>query len=177
MGCCDGTEHATSRDCEHISGVPAYQVFHHDDTVRILNDPETFSNAVSSHLNVPNGMDPPEHTKFRQIIDTYFTDELIGAFEPSCREIARELIASGPRDTWVKVMSEFAEPFALRVQSAYLGWPEELQERCGNGPGRTTLPRWPVIGPPWARSPRSLTPTSGSCWMPGVTLARGRRRI
>jgi cytochrome P450 len=85
-------------------------------------------NPVSGHLNVPNGMDPPEHTKFRQIIDTYFTDELAGAFEPSCREISRELIASVPRDTGVKVMSEFAEPLALRVQSAYLGWPEALQE-------------------------------------------------
>jgi cytochrome P450 len=92
-----------------------WSVFHHSDTVRILNAPETFSNAVSSHLNVPNGMDPPEHMKFRRIIDAYFTDELVGAFEPTCREIARELVVSLPRDIWVKVMSDFAEPFALRV--------------------------------------------------------------
>jgi cytochrome P450 len=105
-----------------------WSVFHHDDTVRILNDPQTFSNAVSRHLNVPNGMDPPKHTKFRRIIDRYFTDELVSAFEPDCREIAQGLVASLPRDAWVKVMSEFAEPFALQVQSAYLGWPEELQE-------------------------------------------------
>jgi cytochrome P450 len=105
-----------------------WSVFHHGDAVRTLNDPETFSNAVSSHLNVTNGMDPPEHTKFRQIIDRYFTDELVAAFEPNCRDIARELVDSLPRDIWVKVMSEFAEPFALRVQSAYLGWPAELHE-------------------------------------------------
>jgi cytochrome P450 len=91
-----------------------WSVFHHSDTVRILNAPETFSNAVSSHLNVPNGMDPPEHTKFRRIIDAYFTDELVGALNPRA-EIARELVVSLPRDIWVKVMSDFAEPFALRV--------------------------------------------------------------
>ena len=39
-------------------------------------------------------MDPPEHTKFRQIIDGYFTDELVAALEPPCRHIARELVAS-----------------------------------------------------------------------------------
>jgi hypothetical protein len=35
--------------------------------VRILNNPETFSNAISSHLNVPNGMNPPEHAIFQRL--------------------------------------------------------------------------------------------------------------
>jgi cytochrome P450 len=105
-----------------------WSVFHHDDVVRILADHETFSNRVSRHLNVPNGMDPPEHTAFRAMIDRYFTAELVDGFEPTCREIARTLVASLPTDTWVKTMSEFAEVFALRVQSAYLGWPTELEE-------------------------------------------------
>jgi cytochrome P450 len=33
-----------------------------------------------------------------------------------------------PTSGWAKIMSEFAEVFALRVQSAYLGWPDSLQE-------------------------------------------------
>jgi cytochrome P450 len=105
-----------------------WSVFRHEETVRILHDPETFSNAVSSHLNVPNGMDPPAHTDFRRIIDRYFTAELVAGFEPACRDIAEELVASLPRDRWVKTMSDFAEVFALRVQSAYLGWPDDLRE-------------------------------------------------
>ena len=105
-----------------------WSVFRHRDTVRILHDPETFSNAVSSHLNVPNGMDPPLHTDFRRIIDRYFTAELVAAFEPRCRDIADELVAALPRDRWVRTMSDFAEVFAVQVQSAYLGWPDDLQE-------------------------------------------------
>jgi cytochrome P450 len=105
-----------------------WSVFRHGDAMRILHEHQTFSNAVSTHLNVPNGLDPPLHTDFRQINDRYFTDDLVGAFEPTCRNIAAELVAAIPRNRWVKVMAEFAELFALRMQSAYLGWPEDLQE-------------------------------------------------
>lgn len=50
-----------------------HSVFRHDDVCRILADHETFSNAVSQHLSVPNGMDPPEHTPYRKIIESYFS--------------------------------------------------------------------------------------------------------
>lgn len=36
-----------------------WSLFRHADVMRVLTDHETFSNAVSSHLSVPNGMDPP----------------------------------------------------------------------------------------------------------------------
>ena len=45
-----------------------WTVFRHEDVVRILEDHATFSNVVSAHLSVPNGMDPPEHTRFREKI-------------------------------------------------------------------------------------------------------------
>jgi cytochrome P450 len=43
-----------------------WSLFRHADVMRVLNDHDTFSNAVSSHLSVPNGMDPPEHTRYRR---------------------------------------------------------------------------------------------------------------
>lgn len=105
-----------------------WSLMRHADVVRALHDPETFSNAVSVHLNVPNGMDPPEHTRYREIVDRYFTAELVGAFEPDCRAIARELVADLPRGEVAFVMTRLAEPFALRVQTEYLGWPRALTE-------------------------------------------------
>lgn len=105
-----------------------WSVFGHADTVRIIEDHATFSNTASGHLNVPNGMDPPEHTRYREIIDRYFTAELVDAFEPECRRIARDLVAALPRGGRAKVMSELAEVFALQVQSAYLGWPADVHE-------------------------------------------------
>ena len=54
-----------------------WSLFRHADVLRAIEDPDTFSSAVSTHLNVPNGMDPPEHTVFRELVDRYFTDELV----------------------------------------------------------------------------------------------------
>ena len=48
-----------------------WSLFRHEDVVRVLNDHETFSNAVSRHLSVPDGMDPPEHTEYRRIVDLF----------------------------------------------------------------------------------------------------------
>jgi cytochrome P450 len=72
-------------------------------------------------------MDPPEHTEYRRINDRYFTPELMSAFEPSCRQIAANLVDALPRNRAVELMSEFAQLYALRVQSTFLGWPGELE--------------------------------------------------
>lgn len=100
----------------------------HADVVRVLHDHETFSNAVSQHLSVPNGMDPPEHTAYRRIIEPYFSPARMAAFEPDCRGIASRLVESAVQAGMVECMQEFAGPFAAQVQCAFLGWPETLQE-------------------------------------------------
>ena len=104
-----------------------WSVFRHEDVVRILDDHETFSNVVSTHLSVPNGMDPPEHTPFRAINDRYFTPAAMTAFEPVCRAISRELVAALPRGE-VELMADLAEDFANHIQCAFMGWPDALRE-------------------------------------------------
>src|SRR5690606_38676746 len=69
-------------------------VFRHADALRVIEDHETFSNAVSRFPSVPNGMDPPEHTPFRKLIEPYFDDAHNDAFAPACREIAESLVKS-----------------------------------------------------------------------------------
>jgi cytochrome P450 len=105
-----------------------WSLFRHDDVSRVLADHETFSNAVAARLTVPNGMDPPEHTEYRRINDRYFTPELMDWFEPTCREVAVRLVEALPRDGVTEFAAELAEIYALRVQSAFLGWPAELEE-------------------------------------------------
>ena len=105
-----------------------WSVFRHQDVVRVLNDPGTFSNAVSTHLSVPNGMDPPEHTAYRRIIEPYFHADKMAAFEPECRQIAAGLAASLVQRGQAELISEFAQLFAVRVQCAFLGWPPHMHE-------------------------------------------------
>jgi len=73
-------------------------------------------------------MDPPMHTEYRAVNDRYFTPELMDAFEPECRKVAVELIDSLPRQEPIDVIEQLAEIYALRVQSAFLGWPSPLEE-------------------------------------------------
>ena len=105
-----------------------WSLFRHADVMRVLHEPETFSNAVSQHLSVPNGMDPPEHGHFRRIIEPYFSPDAMARFEPECRRIARELVQSLPENGTTDVIPEFAEDFALRIQCAFMGWREDLHE-------------------------------------------------
>ncbi|AJZ57074.1 cytochrome P450 family protein [Paraburkholderia fungorum] len=102
-------------------------LFRHDDIMRVLNDPETFSSAVSSYLSVPNGMDPPEHTRYRSIIEPYFSPRRMMIFEPVCREIAGSLANGLSRGGEIEFNARFAQDFAMNIQCAFLGWPKELR--------------------------------------------------
>src|SRR5690606_17135344 len=73
-------------------GSSGWTFFRHADVMRALMDHETFSNAVSQHLSVPNGMDPPEHTPYRRLIEPYFGPDRMEAFRPVCQRIARNVV-------------------------------------------------------------------------------------
>lgn len=105
-----------------------WSLLRHEDVMRALLDHETFSNAAFTHLTVPNGMDPPEHTAFRRIIEPYFAPEMMAAFEPACRDIAEAIAAQLPDRGEIDAIPAVAEDFALRVQCAFMGWPDALHE-------------------------------------------------
>lgn len=105
-----------------------WSLFRHADVVRVLEDHITFSSAVSSHLSVPSGMDPPRHTAYRRLIERHFEPERVAAFEPRCRAIATYLVAGLEKGTEIDLIAQLACPFAVRVQCAYLGWPGTLHE-------------------------------------------------
>jgi cytochrome P450 len=103
-----------------------WSLFRHEDVMQALEDPTSFSNVVSAHLSVPNGMDPPQHTDYRRIIEPYFSLDRMAALEPRCRAIARDAVASLPRPGEFDVMAGFADEFALQAQCAFLNWPVDL---------------------------------------------------
>lgn len=124
--------HAYDRMREHcpVAWSPSdhWSVFRHADVSRILADHHSFSNRTSRHLSVPNGMDPPEHTAYRRLIEGYFSAPRMAAFEPVCREIAEDLALSALAQPRTELIASFAQPFALRIQCAFMGWPPSLQE-------------------------------------------------
>lgn len=103
-----------------------WTLFRHGDVMRVQEDHRTFSSAASSHLSVPNGMDPPEHTPYRKLIEPYFSQQAMDSFEPTCRRIARDLVDSLPDGQPFDVVEQFSRTFAVQIQCAFMGWPGSL---------------------------------------------------
>jgi len=105
----------------------AWSLFRHEDIEGVLADPQTYSNA-SKHLAIPNGMDPPEHTRYRRVLEPYFAPDRMTAFEPRCRRIAIDLLRPMLARDDAEFVTEFAEPFPLKTLCAFLGWPTDSWE-------------------------------------------------
>jgi cytochrome P450 len=97
-------------------------LFRHADVVAAANDPAAFSSAASAHRMVPNSLDPPEHTAFRDVIDPFFTPDRMAALAPRVRRIAAEIVDVLPRGKTLDVVTGFGYPFAVRAQTDWLGW-------------------------------------------------------
>ena len=103
-----------------------WSLFRHEDVVRALDDHDTFSSAVSNHLSVPSGMDPPRHTPYRRLIEHHFEPARVLAFEPLCRAISADLVSALDRSVEIDLVTRLAQRFAVRIQCAFLGWPDSL---------------------------------------------------
>lgn len=99
----------------------------HSDVVAAAHDPETFSSAVSRHLQIPNGLDGAEHARWRPLIDSWFTPERMAELAPRLQPIADAAVAALPRDTVVDAVGSLGEPYAVRATCTWLGWPLELE--------------------------------------------------
>lgn len=130
-----------------------WSLFRHADVLRALHDPDTFGNAVSAHVSIPNGMDPPEHAAWRRLIEPYFAAGRMAALEPACRAVAGELAQALPEGE-VEWMDAFAHDAAMRLLCAFMDWPASL-----HGPLRD-----------WARRNRAATLAGDRTAMADIAL-------
>ena len=110
------------RACPVARSPRGVTLFRHTDVVAAAADSATFSSAASVHRNVPNTLDPPEHTAFRAAIDPFFTPERMRMLEPRLRSIAREILSRLPRGAPVDAVIDIGYPFAVCAQADWLGW-------------------------------------------------------
>ncbi|WP_461024684.1 cytochrome P450 [Thalassiella azotivora] len=105
----------------------AFTLFAHAEVAAAARDDARFSNAVSRHLQVPNGLDGPEHAAFRGLVDRYFTPERMAALEPTMRQVAADVVA-GLRVPGRVDAVDLGSRFAVRAQRTWLGWPADLDD-------------------------------------------------
>ncbi|HUQ58830.1 cytochrome P450 [Lentzea sp.] len=75
-------------------------------------------------------LDPPEHTRIREVLNAGFTPARVRAFEPTMRAIAADLAERVAQAEEFDFISAFAVPYALEVICRRLGVPDSYLERC-----------------------------------------------
>lgn len=103
-------------------------VLGHAEVVAAATDPVAFSSAVTTRRAIPNSLDGDEHTAYRAIVDRYLTSERVARVEPRCRAVAVDIVVGLPRGETVKTVAGIGVPFAVRSQSAWLGWSPGLED-------------------------------------------------
>lgn len=115
------------QDCPTQVNKLQWPLLRHEDVLSALLDHETFSNKVSSHLQIPNGMDLPEHRNYRNALEPFFAPDRMTQFQPIATAIARNVLSTLPRANSAEVMKYWATPYALQILAAFMGWPRRYQ--------------------------------------------------
>ena len=82
----------------------------HEQVRDIYQHPEIFSSESITpwepepvYRFVPTQIDPPEHIKYRQILNPWFSPGAVNEVEPTAREICRRLVAEHRRARRVRL--------------------------------------------------------------------------
>jgi cytochrome P450 len=128
--------------CAHNVRMDFYALFRFEDVWNATLDWKTFSSRLGPLLENHGelsgeffsiiGMDPPRHTRVRNIISRGFTPRRIAALEPQIRAIAREHLDALAGRRAFDLHAEFAVKFPMDVISLLLGFPRELRAEFRN---------------------------------------------
>lgn len=103
-------------------------VLRHAEVVAAATDPRTFSSRVGTRRAIPNSLDGADHAAFRAVVDRYLTGERVAHEESQCRKHAAAIVDALPRGMTVETIASIGIPYAVRSQSAWLGWPPNLED-------------------------------------------------
>lgn len=122
--------------CEE-PGVPRFwAVSKHADLLRISRDPATFCSSKGVLLmdqvrdlpHIPGALlyiDPPDHVRYRRLLNPAFSTSKMRALEADTRTRARALIDAIPTGEPIDIVANLTVPFPLLVIADLLGVPGE----------------------------------------------------
>ncbi|MHB8959011.1 MAG: cytochrome P450 [Candidatus Limnocylindrales bacterium] len=112
----------------------------YDDVTAAAMDHEAFTSAVPGTTLIPPTqprhdpllpieLDPPEHTRYRALVNPVFTKPRIDAMRPDLEALATRLLEPFARKGGGDVMAEFAYPMSLGSLARLMDLPEEDEPR------------------------------------------------
>jgi cytochrome P450 len=115
-------------------GLGAHSVFRYADIQDILRDSETWSSdnrrlqpARSSEDQVTPmiGLDPPQHTRLRGLVNKAFTPRIVQRREGHLRELAQGLVRDAVERGTVDIVEALTHPLPMVIIAEILGVPPE----------------------------------------------------
>ncbi len=111
-----------------------WRVMRYDDIVTISTSPAIFSSSKGTNIEDMEGvgldqmmlnMDPPRHTKLRNLVSKGFTPKMVRAMEPHIRDIVRAIIDNVAPRGECDFVTDVASELPLQVICEMLGVPHE----------------------------------------------------
>ena len=112
-----------------------YYLTRREDVLTALRDPNTFSSkkafdALGSPLPlVPISFDPPEHTRFRKILQPFFSPHTLKDMLPSLQKQAISIVEAAAATHECDVMADIAIPYPSQVFLTLFGLPLKDRDR------------------------------------------------
>jgi cytochrome P450 len=102
----------------------------YDDVHRALRAPELFEANGANEMGqqrpvIPLDIDPPEHAKYRKLLDPLFSPRAVAALADDTRAIAREMLAAVTEAGHADFHQAFTVPFPCRVFLNVVGFPAD----------------------------------------------------
>jgi cytochrome P450 len=102
----------------------------YEDVRRALSSPEMFEANGANEMGqqrpcIPLDIDPPNHAKYRKLLDPLFSPRAVRAMADETRSIAQQLLAKIAEDGRTDFHAAFTVPFPCRVFLNVVGFPVE----------------------------------------------------
>jgi cytochrome P450 len=112
-----------------------FHLTHRDDVLAALRNPEVFSSkkafdVLGSPLPlVPISFDPPEHTRFRKILQPFFSPHTLAEMLPSLQKQAIDIVDEIAAKGDCEVVADIAIPYPSQVFLTLFGLPLEDRDK------------------------------------------------
>src|SRR3984893_6141681 len=115
----------------------AWMLTKYDDVCFVLTHPKIFTTQGATPFPrdpknyfymIPLEIDPPEHRKYRGMIDPMLTRNAMAALEGSIRELANRLIDNFIEKGGCEFTTDFGRPLPVSVFLGLMGLPQEMRD-------------------------------------------------
>jgi cytochrome P450 len=126
----------TVRDAGRVVFIDGwYYLSHREDVLAALRNPELFSSKKAFDVLgspiplVPISFDPPEHTRFRKILQPFFSPHTLKEMLPSLQKQALDIVDEIAKKGTCEVVADIAIPYPSQVFLTLFGLPLEDRDR------------------------------------------------